>query len=138
MSGLTTVRVTAGQGDATTLTWGGDLAVHGNLTLYSNETPVEASLEGSVSFRHEEARTDPFVLPLAFEDQGDFDLTISLGVIVPYTASLQLAANVTPTESYPTYPLERETGSSPSRPTWSRSSPSPSSVSKSRTPWRRA
>lgn len=103
-TGTVTARVTQVRSDGVTLSWGGDLDVGGNITIPAEEM-LEAQLEGQVSVFHEEQRSLAHVLPLAFEDENTFELTISAGFLVPYAATLRVHANMTPGEDYPVYPL---------------------------------
>lgn len=103
-TGLTVARVSSITGNAATLTWSTDLTASGNLSFPNGEAGG-IPFEGSIVMNREEELQTPYHLPLEIRDTTTFQLSINIGISVEYAATLAVEASVTPTESYPSYPL---------------------------------
>ncbi len=105
VEGLAMAEVKGVEGPRATIEWNSQLSVAGNITLPPEFDSNTAYVDGTISTTQVQTRESSFFLPLSIRDTTDFDLTVSYIVPVPYSAGLELLMDITPTPSFPEYPL---------------------------------
>ncbi len=105
-TGLTVAKVEATEGDMTTISWESEFSISGNLSLPNGGENGEASFQGSIEVDREEDLRMPYLLPVYIRDTTTLDLSVDVGFFLEYGATFATESSVTPTSSYPSFPLE--------------------------------